>query len=300
LRRSLIGIDEPYEALRERVAGLDGVVMVIGDAGTGKTTLARMLLRDAVKSGRRVAYVDGDVAAATVGPIACVGMKVVHSAEEFDALDEPDELRFVGAVEPNGVVLPHVVAVTALIDLASERADLVICDTTGVVSGVVGQTLKYHLVELAQPSLVIALNRGAELDPVIGMLRRFLSPSVAEVDLSEDVIAGSPIDRQDVRTAALRRNLGDDPPRWRVQTTVFAPTLPEGFDVSRLDGVLVGVQDERGRCLGLGVLEHVDGSVKVATRYGEEMRGLRLGSMRVDLATFATSRMRLRDLIFGV
>ena len=135
---------------------------------------------------------------------------------------------------------------------------------------------------------------------MIGMLRRFLSVRVAEVDPPDNVVSGSPLDRQDTRAEALRANLGVDPSRWRVQTTVFAPTLPVGFDVSRLDGMLVGVQDERGRCLGLGVLEHVDGSVKVATRYGDEMRGLRLGSIRVDLDTFATSRVRLRELIFGV
>lgn len=300
MRRPQIGDSESYGALRERVTGLDGVVMVIGDAGTGKTTLARMLLRDAVEHGRTVAYVDGDVAAATVGPVGCVGLKVVKSLVDCETLVVPDELRFVGAVEPNGVVLPHVVAVTALIDIAKEKVDLVICDTTGVVTGVVGQTLKYHLVELAQPALVIAIRRGAELDPVIGMLRRFLSTRVAEVEPPDDLVAGSPLDRQDIRAEALHRNLGDDPPRWRVQTTVFAPTLPDGFDVSRLDGMLVGVQDERGRCLGLGVLEHVGGTVKVATRYGDEMRGLRLGSIRVDLDTFATSRVRLRELIFGV
>jgi polynucleotide 5'-kinase involved in rRNA processing len=274
--------------------------MVIGDAETGKTTLARMLLRDAVEHGRTVAYVDGDVAAATVGPIGCVGLKIVTSLDDFESFEVPDELRFVGAIEPSGVVLPHVVAVTALIDIAKEEADLVICDTTGVVTGVVGQTLKYHLVELAQPALVIAIRRGAELDPVIGMLRRFLSTRVAEVEPPEDIVSGSPTDRQDMRADALHRNIGDDPPRWRVQTTVFAPTLPDGFDISRLDGMLVGVQDERGRCLGLGVLEHADGTVKVATRYGDEMRGLRLGSIRVDLETFATSRVRLRELIFGV
>ena len=295
-----MGGDQPYGALRERVRALDGVVMVIGDAETGKTTLARMLLRDAVEHGRTVAYVDGDVAAATVGPVGCVGLKIVSSVDDCDTLVVPDELRFVGAVEPNGVVLPHVVAVAALIDIAKEKADLVICDTTGVVTGVVGQTLKYHLVELAQPALVIAIRRGAELDPVIAMLRRFLSTRVAEVEPPSDVVPVSPTDRQDMRAEALHANLGDDPPRWRVQTTVFAPTLPDGFDVSRLDGMLVGVQDELGRCLGLGVLEHVDETVKVATRYGDEMRGLRLGSIRVDLDTFATSRVRLRELIFGV
>lgn len=295
-----MAVDEPFETLSERVAGLDGVVMVIGEANTGRTTLAQMLLRKAVEQGRTVAFVDGDVAAATVGPVACVGLKVVSSIEDCERLDVPDEIRFVGAIEPNGVVLPHVVAVKALADIAQSKADLVICSTTSVTTGVVGQTLKYHLVELLQPSLVVAISRGAELEPVIGMLRRFLSVRVATIEPLQDVVPMSPGERQDVWSNALRDNLGEDPPRWRVQTTVFAPTLPDGFDVSRLDGMLVGVQDERGRCLGLGVLEHDEGTVKVATAYGDQMRGLRLGSMRVNLDTFATSRVRLRELIFGV
>lgn len=290
----------PYEALRKRVRGLDGVVMMLGDIQTGKTTLARMLVRDAVEHGRTVAYVDGDVAAATVGPVGCVGLKVVSTLDECDALEIPDELRFVGAIEPDGVVLAHVVAVAALVDVARERVDLVICDTSGVVTGVVGQTLTYHLVELLKPELVIAIERGEELTPVISMVRRFLSARVAEVDPPANVRAGSPLDILEARSAAFRRDIGIDPPRWRVQTTVFAPTLPDGFDVSRLDRVLVGVQDERGRCLGLGVLEHVDGIVRVATQYGDEMRGLRLGSVKVDLETFTTTRMRLKELIFGV
>ncbi|MDK1018227.1 MAG: Clp1/GlmU family protein [Actinomycetota bacterium] len=295
-----MGVDAAYEALRERVRGLTGVVMIIGGSEVGKTTLAQMLLRDAVEGGRTVAYVDGDLAAATVGPVGCIGMKVLSTVGDCETLSTPDELRFVGAIEPSGVVLPHVVGVAALVGIAKERADLVICDTTGVITGVVGQTLKYHLVELVHPEFIIAIRQGQELDPVIAMLRRFLSARVAEVEPPDDLVPASPTDRQDARAVALRKDIGDDPPRWRVQTTVFAPTLPDGFDVSRLDAMLVGVQDERGRCLGLGVLEHTDGTVSVATRYGDEMRGLRLGSIRVDLDTFATSRVRLRELIFGV
>ena len=62
-----------------------------------------------------------------------------------------------------------------------------------------------------------------------------------------------------------------------------------GFDPARLDHMLVGVQDGTGRCLGLGVLEEMDGTISVATRHGDDMEGLRLGSMRVDPETFAVS-----------
>jgi polynucleotide 5'-kinase involved in rRNA processing len=295
-----VGVTAPYSQLRSRMADISGVVMVIGGADTGKTTVARMLLSDALEAGRTVAYVDADIAASTVGPAGCVGLSVIEPGDDLEHLSEPDDLRFVGAVEPNGVVLPHVVAVAALVDIARARADLVVVDTTNVVSGVVGQTLKYHITELIKPEIMVALSRGSELDPVIGMLRRFLSVRVSEIDPPDGIIPQSPVERQLAGAAAFHRDLGDDPPRWRVQTTVFAPTLPTGFDVARLDGMLVGVQDEHGRCLGLGVLEHADDAVRVATRHGEDMRGLRLGSIRVDLDTFATSRVRLRELIFGI
>ncbi len=287
-------------ALRDRVRDESGVVMVIGDSATGKTHTARMLLEDAVAAGRPAAFIDGDVGAATVGPAACVGLSVVRHLDDLATFDQPDELRFVGSIEPNGVVLPHVVAVASLVDVALESVDLVILDTTNVVAGVVGQTLKYHLAELAKPSLVVAIRRGSELDPVIGMLRRFLSVRVAEIEPPDDAMPLGPVERREQRIAAFAGDLGEEPPRWRVQTTVFAPTLPDGFDVSRLDRMLVGVQDDRGRCRGLGVLEHSEGTVRVATRHGDEMRGLRLGSMRLDLETFGVSRVRLRELIFGV
>lgn len=290
----------PYRALRERLGDISGVVMVIGGTDTGKTSLLRLLMEDGLAEGRSIAYIDGDVASATVGPAACIGLKYVTQPADLDTLSDPDELRFVGSVEPQGVVLPHVVAVASLVDLAKQESDLILLDTSSVVTGVVGQTLKYHMSELTKPSLVVAIGHGQELAPVVAMLRRFLSLRVSEVEPLVGLVPMSPVERQQERAAAFHKEIGSDPPRWRVQTTVFAPTLPIGFDVSRLDAMLVGVQDERGRCMGLGVLEHDDGTVRVATRHGEEMRGLRLGSIRVDLETFATSRVRLRELIFGV
>ena len=80
---------------------------------------------------------------------------------------------------------------------------------------------------------------------------------------------------------------------------MFAPTLPDGFDVSRLDGMLVGVQDEQGRCRGLGVLEHTDGTVRVATQHGDEMRGLlRAAGLEPSVTTWGWPMVRLYDDLF--
>ena len=289
-----------YGALRDRMVGVTGVVMLIGAAETGKTTLSKLLILDALDAGLSVAFVDGDVASTIAGPPACVGVKYIETPADLDPHVPPAEMRFVGSISPQGVVLPHVVAVARLVEAARSQADLVIVDTTSVVGGVVGQTLKYHLWELTQPDLGIALQRGEELEPIIGMLRRFLSAKITTAEPPNDATPPSPMERQMRQSDAFRHALAAPLPRWRVQTTVFAPTLPEEFDLDRLDGMLVGVQDDEGRCLGLGVVESTGGVLRVATHLGEVMRGLRLGSLRVDLETFATQRVRLRQLIFGI
>lgn len=292
--------DEMYASLRERVVGEQGVIMIIGAADSGKTTLARLLLRDAVAAGRTVAFVDADIAANTVGPPACVGLRWINTVGDLDDLSRSDDLRFVGATHPQGVVLPHVVAATALVNRARSQAEFVVLDTTGVVSGVVGQTLKYHLVELIEPALIIVMQRGSELEPTIGMLQRFLGARVAKVAPEEAGPPLSPLERRDSRRAAFRDALAEPMQRWVVSSHVFAPTLPDGFDATRLHDMVVGVQDGAGRCFGLGVLDDRDGIIHVATGFGEAMKGLRLGSIRLDPTTYEASPVRLRQLIFGV
>lgn len=296
----MVAPDQPYASLRERLHGMLGVVMLIGATDTGKTTLGRLILQDALDADISAAFIDGDIGVPVVGPPACVGLRTVKSEDDLADLNRADELRFVGSTSPQGVILPYVVSVAALVDIAHSEAELVVLDTTGEVSGVVGQTIVYHLMELCKPTLVIAMHRGQEMDPITGMLRRFLSARVAMANPPPGMVVPTPTQRRQARVDTFAAALAPPLQRWRVQTSVFAPTLPEAFDLSRLDGMLVGVQDDKGRCLGLGVLEYGDGVVRVATRHGEEMRGLRLGSMRLDLDTFDTSRVRLRQLIFGV
>ncbi len=109
-----------------------------------------------------------------------------------------------------------------------------------------------------------------------------------------------PVEKRAARIAAFAADLTPPLARWRVSSNVFAPTLPEGFEMDKLEGMLVGIQDGSGACLGLGVLEHEDHVLRVATHHGEKMEGLRLGSLRIDLSTFETTKVRLRQLIFGV
>lgn len=276
------------------------LAMLMGSVDTGKTTLAIESARLALGSGRTVALVDADVGNSTVGPPACVGLKVLRTPEDIEKVHTPDRLHFVGTITPARLVLQQVVATVAMVDKARTLADLVILDTTAVVSGVAGETLKYHKAELCRPDKVVALQRGGEMEPVVGMLRRFLGLEVTVAPTDPNVMPLSPDERAQRRTDAFARALAPPLDRWKVRPTVFAPTLPMGLNLGRLDEVLVGVQDEGGGCLGLGILSNEEDGLRVMTNTGEGMKGLRLGSMRLNPETLESSVISLREVMFGV
>ena len=292
-------VDLSIEALAREVVRAD-VAMLMGGVDTGKTTLALSAARLALSHGRTVAIVDADVGNSTFGPPACVGMRLLTSEQDLDGPPTPDALHFVGTITPSRLVLQQVVATAALVDRAKETADLVIIDTSAVVSGVAGETLKYHKTELCRPDKVIALERGSEMEPVVGMLRRFLGVDVTVAGTDPRVIPLSPDERARRRAETFAAALAPPLDRWKVRPTVFAPTLPTGLDLDRLHHVLVGVQDEGGGCLGLGVLSHEEDGLRVMTNVGEGMKGLRLGSMRLDPDSHEATVIRLREVMFGV
>ena len=274
--------------------------MLIGAPNTGKTSFARKLLAAAAEAGRSAAYVDADVDQSVTGPPACAGLHWVRSPDEAADLTRADALQFVGSIMPDSVLLQQVMATATLVDQARLSADLVVVDTTGKVSGVIGQTLKYHKMELCRPDVVVGLERGAELEPLVGMLRRFFTAEVEVAPVDPSLDPPSPEDRRIKRVEAFAEAFAAPLQRWRVRSTVFAPTLPAGLDLERLDRVLVGLMDGSSRCLGLGALEYDDGILRVSTNSGEGMRGLRLGSLTIDLDTFEVHKVRLRDVMFGV
>jgi polynucleotide 5'-kinase involved in rRNA processing len=293
-------MSEPSHDAIVREVSRAHVAMLMGSVDTGKTTLAIDAARLALAAGRTVAIVDADVGNSTVGPPACVGLKVLRRPEDIDTVTQPDSLHFVGTITPARLVLQQVVATTAMVDRARELADLVLVDTTAVVSGVAGETLKYHKAELCRPDIVVALQRGGEMEPVVGMLRRFLGLDVHLVPADPNVMPISPDERARKRTEGFALALAPPLERWKVRPTVFAPTLPMGLNLGRLEHVLVGIQDEGGGCLGLGILSNEDDGLRVMTNAGEGMKGLRLGSMRIDPHTMESSVISLREVMFGI
>ena len=273
----------------------------MGGLDSGKTTLARRLTRTGLEAGLTVAYVDADVGQSTVGPPTTIGMRLCRSQADLDpeSLAKADGLAFVGSTSPQGHLLPLVIGTRLLQDRAvQEGADLIVIDTTGLVSGVYGQLLKSYKCQLLQPDLVIGISRGDELEPVLGVIRRFSAAEVMELQVHPDVVPTSVEQRALNREGAMRRYFSEPLQRWRVKPTAFMPTLPDLFDLSVLDHILVGLSDGKGGCLGIGYLEHVeeDGGLRLISPESEAPKALILGSVRLEEGSRAR-RVELRNLL---
>ena len=146
----------------------------------------------------------------------------------------------------------------------------------------------------------MALARGGELEPITGVLERFLSLDVIQLAVHPDIRMRSVDERAAYREARLASFLGRARPevyRWRVKPTVFMPSLPPIFELAELDGLLVGVDDGQGDCLGLGILEYREDALRLLTPVSEGVRALRLGSVRVTQDGKISERVDLRFML---
>jgi len=291
-----------HDRLVDRAAREAHTVLFIGGLDAGKSTLARATAAYALRLGRTVAYLDADVAQKTVGPPATVGLKHVREPDDltFERLAHADALGFVGSTSPQDHLLPMVGALSRLRDRANEEgSDLVVVDTSGMVSGIWGQLVKYYKVDLLEPDLVVGLQRGEELDPILGVIERFFGTDVVSLPVHSGVVPTSVEERMTQRERAMARYFETELQRFRVKPTVFMPTLPPLFDLAQLDRLLVGLSDGRGGFTGLGYLEYVpqDAGLRLISPVADPPKALRLGSVRLE-DTFRAKRVDLRNL-FG-
>lgn len=291
-----------HEALVDQAVRTKRTVLLIGGLDTGKTTLARALLEAALEAGRPSALLDADVGQKSVGPPATVSLKLYRGPGDLEAADadRADAISFVGSTSPEGHLLPVVTGAATLYGRARESGvDFVVVDTSGLVSGVYGQILKYHKVEMLRPDLVVGLQRGEELLPLLGVIQRFFATEVVPLGVHPGVVPTSVDQRAENRERAMARYFGDELHRFRVKPTVFMPALPPLFDLASLHRLLVGLSDGAGETTGLGYLEHApdEGVLRLISPVAEGPKALRLGSVRLE-DSFRARRVDLRNL-FG-
>ena len=222
----------------ERALAVPGVVVLLGAADTGKTTLALSVANAALARGMRVGVIDADVGQSEIGPPGTIGLALPQSPATSGAEWRPAALAFVGATSPPGRLLDVVAGTRRLADEARQRgAEVVIVDTSGLIRGAVAVKLKLAKLEVLQPSVILALSRGRELDPVLGLAAAVCRASVVRLRPGEAVRPKPPALRRARRAARFAQYLREarlheiDPHRvpttdgWLFTGSALAPSL---------------------------------------------------------------------------
>jgi polynucleotide 5'-hydroxyl-kinase GRC3/NOL9 len=295
-----MGTHAALEEAYERILANPGVVFLLGAIDTGKTTFGIELARRATAAGIETAIVDADIGQSIVGPPTTIGLKVGGFGDFSPrSLRQSDSLSFVGSIAPRGHMLPLVTGAAKLTQRAKDSgARMIIVDTTGFVAGLSGQGLKYYKMDVLAPDFVVGFERGGELEPIIGLAQRFTPAEVIEIEVGPEVVVRSVDERMTFREEKFAAYFAEGGSRWRVKPTVFMPTLPPEFDLALLDALVVGMEDGKGTCVGIGVLEYDarEDILRMVSPVAEGVRGLRLGSIRIDTSGRSRGPVDLKQL----
>jgi len=141
-------------------------ILLIGGVDSGKTTLATFLANEPLNLGFKVAIVDCDVGQKSILPGATISLAFPEA--NFNNLYEIKLYKsyFVGSTTPVQFFGEMIVGAKLLCDYAKDRADVVVVDTTGLISGS-GADLKRMKIEMIKPDVIIALQKRNELSQIL-------------------------------------------------------------------------------------------------------------------------------------
>lgn len=253
-------------------------VLVLGPRDAGKSVLCRVLL--AAAAHRRRALLDADLGQKMVGPPACVTLG--HPCDDEAALALA-ALGFVGTTDPVRGWTATIDAVRRLARGVERSFDLLVVNTGGLLAGPVRRLREAEIATL-RPDLLLALGRHPVLDalvaahPGIRAVRLALSPQARRKGEGE---------RRRVRQDAFRAYFANAS-RWTAPVGELSPAA------TLAPGLLVGVEDDRARDVGLGIVTALDPAASEVTLLTPVRRHaaarLRAGMMMLD-ETFRETRV---------
>ncbi len=227
-----------WQAALDRLGGALRI-LVLGATDVGKSSFIREALR---RPGPELRLLDLDPGQKMIGPPGTVGLGSIAGSEV-----RIERFRFVGTTSANS--LRQIVGAASLLARGSPGAW--IANTSGFVRGP-GERLQLLTIQALQPDLIVAIEEGRELEPILAAAGPRLVVRVPRSLAARRKGAG---ERRRLRQAALDRALSLAT-RNEVHDLRFWPAPPAPFESAARP--LCSLVDSAGEDMCVGVLEHVD------------------------------------------
>lgn len=280
-----IDIPKPWKNLS--LDQLKGIVMIVGGSNSGKTTFTRYVYTEMLKSGREIAYLDGDPGQSTLGPPTTMTIGYVSPRDAI--IDKRYKWRkFVGSISPKGHMLQTLVGAKRLVEVVeSNGVKNIVYDTTGLIDPQQGGlALKIAKIDLLCPKTIIAFQRDNELSQLLYPLRRMKHINVVVLEPSNQIIVRDKLARQEHRRRKYQEyfeNAQEVDLNWTNITVLPAPR----FAINRL----IALQNRLGFVDALGIITAISRDKNVirlkSPKYSpENLSSLHLGDILVNPLTY--------------
>ena len=257
-----------------------GVIAIVGEVDSGKSSLCTFLTNKSVRDGLRVGVIDGDVGQADIGPPTTVSS--AHATSPIMSLQElrSDISFFVGDTSPSSVPEKLIRQVIRLKQGLASSTDLLILNTDGWINDSIAVRFKEELLDKIGPDLVLGLG-GDETEPLL----RMVSSPTLKLSTSHYARTRSKDERKNAREAGYRRFLRD-PKFLRINqenTKLRMFDQPKQTVLQwdrRHNGSLTGLLDSEERLIAIGRVRDVqNGSALVETMATEAPKILEIGNV---------------------
>jgi polynucleotide 5'-hydroxyl-kinase GRC3/NOL9 len=161
-----IAPEPAWDDLLNELARDKGIALIIGETNSGKSTLARYLIKSLVSKGLTVSLVDCDIGQSSLGLPGTISMKVFRKGLDYSRFYF-HTMSFIGTTNPV-LIMPSMIKISKrMVDLAGRTSQITLVDTTGLVSGRFGKILKTGKIEEIKPDHIIAICKDRELDHIL-------------------------------------------------------------------------------------------------------------------------------------
>ena len=274
------GWSEASEVLQQTL----GVVVIIGDVDSGKSSLCAFLVNEAIDRGLKVGIIDADVGQADLGPPTTISStraeRPILGLQQLEA----ETSFFIGDTSPSSVPEKLIHFLVRLKDDLVSSSDIVIVNTDGWIADSLATRYKLELLSETEPALTLGLDKGGELDPILhlatGTILKLESSSFAKTRTKEDrkkareagykrFLNGSKLLR--IRPGSVKLRMFDHPDQ-----TLFAGSK----DFRGLIAGLLNPDDVLG---SIGRVKEFHGGIALVETHAQETaKILELGSVRLS------------------
>jgi len=158
-----------WEGLLSDFKKVSGTALFLGATDSGKSTLVKYLARRLVAEKIRVSVIDSDVGQSSLGLPGTISMKVFCREKDVEQYTF-QKMSFVGTTNPAKRIPLMIESAKKMVDADREKADIILVDTTGLISGEIGRAAKMGKVRAIKPEHLIALQRHNELEHILRLI----------------------------------------------------------------------------------------------------------------------------------